>query len=110
MRSVEQEGRWLADLPYESKVHFLAALAHELTVVARNSYRPQTEELDKPSQLRSINEIQHRILACLVQSLGGVCERSFQEAIASYVLQQSDQELGDLMGFAWRHTKGRLGS
>lgn len=110
MQDVKQEGRWLAELPYEGKVLFLAALAHELTVVARNTYRPQTEELDKPSQLRSVNEIQHRILACLVQSLRGVCERSFQESIASYVLQQSDPELADVMEFAWRHTKDRLES
>ncbi len=68
LQSVKQEGHWLAELPHEGKLLFLAALAHEITVVARNSYRPQTEELDKPSQLRSINEIQHRILACLVQS------------------------------------------
>lgn len=110
MQNVEREGRWLAELPYEVKVLFLATLAHDLTVVARNSYRPQTEELGKPSQLRRINEIQHRILACLVQSLEGVCERSFQESIASLVLQQSDQELGDLMDYAWRSTKERLRS
>ena len=109
MQSVKQEGHWLAELPHESKVLFLAGLAHELTVVARNSYRPQTEELDEPSQLRSVNEIQHRILACLVQSLGGVCERSFQESIASLVLQQPDPELGGLMEFAWCRTKERLG-
>ncbi len=41
MQSVEQEGRWLADFPHESTVRFLAALAYELTIVARNSYRTQ---------------------------------------------------------------------
>lgn len=108
MHSAEQEGKWLAGLPGERKPLFLAALGHELTVVARSTYKPQTEELDKPSQLRKINEVQHRVLACLVQLLAGACEVSFQEAIPGFLLEEQDPELVELMQFAWRRTKERL--
>lgn len=76
MPSIEQEGHWLVGLPHEKKLLFLSALAHELTIVGRHSYRPQTEALEKPGQLRSVNEVQHRVLACLVQLQLGV---EFQE-------------------------------
>jgi len=52
-------------LETRSKTLFLATLMHELTIAGRNSYRVQSEELDKPSQLRKVNEIQHRVAACL---------------------------------------------
>ena len=108
MQSAEQEGRWLASLANERKVRFLASLGHELTVVGRNSYRAQTEDLEKPAQLRKVNELQHRVLACLVQLLAGRCEQSFQESIASLVLQQTDIELKVLMEWAWARTKERV--
>ncbi|XHS77840.1 hypothetical protein ACFJGW_19300 [Burkholderiaceae bacterium UC74_6] len=108
MHSIELEGRWLADPPHESKLRFLAVLAREHTIVGRNSYRPQTEELDKPGQLRNVNEVQHRVVACLAQLLNGSCAQSFQESIAGQVLVQSDPELSPLMQFAWWHTKERV--
>ena len=108
MQSTKHEGRWLAGLDNEMKVNFLAMLAHELTIVGRNSYQPQTEELDNPRQLRRINEVQHRVLACLVQTLDNTCELSFQESIAAFVLKQSDPELRKFMQFAWQHTKKRF--
>ena len=108
MQSVEQEGRWLASLPSEQKVRFLSVLGHELTIVGRNSYKAQTEELEKPAQLRKVNEVQHRVLACLSQLLVGSCEQSFQESIAKLVLQQTDTELEELMKWAWKRSQGRL--
>ena len=108
MQSVEQEGRWLASLPNEKKVLFLSALGHQLTIVGRNSYRAQTEELEKPAQLRKVNEVQHRVLACLSQLLVGTCEQSFQESIAQFVLQQTDGELKELMQWSWQLSKERV--
>lgn len=110
MLNVEQEGEWLADLPEQQKFLFLSTLGHELTIVGRNSYKPQTEELEKPAQLRRVNEAQHRVLACLVQSLRGTCERGFQQSIATQVLLQEDQELRNLMSYAWERTRAHLAS
>jgi hypothetical protein len=49
----------------DDKTRFLCRLAFELTIVARDTYIPQTEELSHPAQLRAINELQHRILGYL---------------------------------------------
>lgn len=108
MYGVEQEGLWLASLSTEQKVRFLSVLGHELTIVGRNSYKVQTEDLEKPAQLRKVNEVQHRVLACLSQLLAGNCEQSFQESIAKLVLQQTDTELKNLMKCAWKRSQDRL--
>lgn len=108
MTPIEAEGEWLAGLPDDRKVLFLAFLSQSLTIAGRNSYLPLTEDLENPPQLRQINEVQHRVTACLCQLLTGCCELSFQISIASWVLEQRDAELEGLMGWAWRSTKQRV--
>jgi hypothetical protein len=49
----------------EDKIRFLCRLAFELTIVARDTYIPQTEDLSRPAHLRAINELQHQILSYL---------------------------------------------
>jgi hypothetical protein len=49
----------------ENKIRFLCRLRLELTVVARHTYTPQTEDISHPAHLRAINELQHRILGYL---------------------------------------------
>jgi hypothetical protein len=43
------------------KVHFLAVLAHELTVSARGTYEVGTARVLEPEALRAFNEIEHRV-------------------------------------------------
>ncbi len=105
MDTVEIEGDWLASLGREAKALFLAKLGHTLTVAGRNSYAVQSDGLEKPNQLRQINEIQHRVLACLVEVLKSEYNGSFQHSIAGWVLEQSDPELRDLGLWAWRSAK-----
>ncbi|WP_325399050.1 hypothetical protein [Undibacterium sp.] len=101
----ELEGEWLAALPTQKKMLFLASLSHELTIAGRSSYKPQTEELEKPSRLRRINEIQHRVASCLCQLITG--QMSFEKSIAHWVLQQDDEEFADLLSWSWEHAKER---
>jgi hypothetical protein len=49
----------------DDKTRFLCRLAFELTIVARDTYIPQTEDLSHPAHLRAINELQHRMLGYL---------------------------------------------
>jgi hypothetical protein len=105
MSAVEIEGDWLASLDRDAKVLFLAKLGHTLTVAGRNSYTVQGEGLANPAQLRHINEIQHRVLACLVEVLEGKSTVSFQRSVAVWVLEQSDPEVRDLGSWAWRSAK-----
>jgi len=101
------EGEWLAGLSEQEKAQFLAALIHELTIVARSTYRPQTEELENPRRMRKVNEIQHRIAACLRQVLSGRGNDEFQVSIAAWVFEESDPELRELLSWAWAQAKRR---
>lgn len=108
MEPIDNEAEWLVTLPEDKRVLFLASLSHALTIAGRSSYKPQTEDLEKPKQLRSINEIQHRVAACLCQLLVGQCELSFQRSIASWILHHGDSELQGLLTWSWHTTKERL--
>jgi hypothetical protein len=52
-------------LSRDNKIRFLSRLAFELTIVARDTYVPQSEELSRPAHMRAINELQHQILSYL---------------------------------------------
>jgi len=108
MSAIQSEGEWLVSLDEKRKLVFLATLGHELTIAGRNSYTVQEEGLDNPTQLRTINEIQHRVLACLREILTGQPNVEFQGAIAGWVLGQSDTELQGIMLWAWRTAKERI--
>jgi len=54
-----------SDLSNDEKANFLACLAFELTIVARDSYEVGTDDLTDSKEMRLINEIQHRILSQL---------------------------------------------
>jgi hypothetical protein len=108
MSEIELEGEWLVSLDEGAKVAFLSLLGHTLTIAGRNSYAVQGEGLDKPDQLRKINEIQHRVLACLREVLSGSVTVSFQRSIADWVLNQKDTEMHELMAWAWQSTKAHL--
>lgn len=103
-----EEGLWLASLPAQKKLRFLAEFGHELTIVGRNSYRPLADDLDKPAQLRALNEIQHRVLAGLVRLLDDPGEQHREAAIVAYALEPTDLELRDLTQWAWRQVKQRV--
>jgi hypothetical protein len=53
------------------KAHFLAVLAHELTVGARGTYEMGTTGVLQPEVLRGFNELQHRVTASLRDHLRG---------------------------------------
>jgi hypothetical protein len=108
MSDIDSEGAWLVGLDDESKILFLATLGHTLTIAGRNSYAPKNDGLANPAQLRRINEIQHRVLACLRELLVGTSSIGFQRSIAEWVLHQTDAELQELMSWAWQSTKEHM--
>jgi len=104
------ESDWLLSLPSNRRVLFLAALGHALTIAARDTYVPQTEEVLRPQQLRRINEVQHRVLACQYEILTGKASESFQRSIAQLIFEQPEREFHDLVRWAWQHAKNREAS
>ena len=105
MMNPDAEGHWLSSLEGRERAMFLAMLAHELTVSGSETYQVGTEFLDKPGLLRSVNEIQHRVTACLRGELRNAGKMDFVEALGRIVLEQSDPDLADLTASAW--TRGR---
>ncbi|MBB6560084.1 hypothetical protein HNP48_002756 [Acidovorax soli] len=108
MAEYEFQGEWLESLPSKYQVLFLTALSHSLTIAGRDSYIPETEELEHPTHLRRINEIQHRVAACTYELLVNDSTESFRRSIAQWVLDQSDQHLLGNMQWAWRRAQERV--
>ena len=105
MFDTELEGEWFTSLDSPSKQRFLAALSRTLTIAGRNSYTVAAPGLDNPEQLKVINEVQHRVSACLLELMNGTASVGFQRSIAAWVLKQTDAETLQLMRWAWGSTK-----
>jgi hypothetical protein len=103
--SADAEGQWLVSLDDGAKARFLASLSHQLTIAGRDSYVAQGDGLTKPELLRGINEIQHRVSACLSQLLSGEGNESFERSMASWVLESSNRELKAHGTSAWTYAK-----
>jgi hypothetical protein len=109
MTVADAEGQWMVSLDSSTKVRFLASLSHALTIAGRAaSYEVQGDGLTRPEFLRSINEIQHRVSACLGQLLNGEGSESFERSIASWVLETSDPELRAHTIWAWQDAKSHV--
>jgi hypothetical protein len=55
----------VAQFSPQQRIRVVARILHELTVAARETYAPGTDEIAAPRQLREYNEMQHRVAACL---------------------------------------------
>lgn len=97
MTTVAVETEWIQHIKPEAALRFLARLSWEITIAGRNSYEAGTDDLINPRQLRRVNEIQHRVAACLSQSLEGACPDGFIQSIAMWVLAEQDDELQSIL-------------
>ena len=101
MTTVATETEWVESLAQDFAIRFLARLSWEITIAGRNSYEAGTDELANPRQLRRVNEIQHRVTACLSQLLEGTCPEGFTQSIAKWILAEPDDELRSLLQWSW---------
>jgi hypothetical protein len=108
MTRIDSEAEWFVGLALDNKLRFLARLSFEITIAGRNSYEAGTDELTNPPQLRRVNEIQHRVTACLSQLLTGTCSDGFEQSIATWVLAERDSELRHFLEACWSDAKMRL--
>jgi hypothetical protein len=76
-----------AALGPDAKACFLALLAHELTMVARDTYEVGGNGLTRPDRMRAINEVQHRLLGFLVALLRGDPRRYPDDVLVRIVLE-----------------------
>jgi hypothetical protein len=76
----------------------LADYAFNLTVIARGTYVPQTEDIADPQRLRLLNEVQHRVTGHMRHLLAGDVKRYPDDVIVRIIIAEHDAEL--LSGFA----------
>jgi len=108
MSSTDAEGEWLVCLEPVAKAQFLSTLGHALTIAGRESYEVGGTGLTNPPYLREINEIQHRVLACLRGILNGTLNASFERSIAQWVLEPSDLSVREHTTHAWESAKAHV--
>src|SRR5665213_1143140 len=58
-----------AKLTHHERAIVLARFAFELTIAARDTYVPGSEQIRYPARLRALNEIQHRVTSRIVDIL-----------------------------------------
>lgn len=91
-----------AQLSREDKVRFLSRLAWELTVVARDSYEPGTEQLLHPARVRAVNELQHSLLGYLVALTNDDTHRYPDDVLVAILLEEDrDAQLRQQVAYAF---------
>src|SRR5580700_10068118 len=83
-------------LPDEGKLDAFLFLAAGLTVFARSTYVPGTEEIAEPARLRRLNELQHRILYYLLALHQGNTKRYPDELILDIMLDDYPHDWPEL--------------
>src|SRR5215831_20614439 len=78
-----------SNISANDKIRFLSRFGWELTIVGRDAYEPQTEELTYPARLRALNEIQHRILSHLYSLTSHTAQRYPDDVLIAIVLEES---------------------
>jgi hypothetical protein len=74
----------------DGKACFLALLAHELTIIARDTYEVEGDGLTSPNRMRAINEVQHRLMGVLVALLRGDPSRYPDGVLVRIVLEHPE--------------------
>ena len=77
-------------LSAEEQAEVLSLLAHELTIVARDSYEVGREGLTNPARVRVVNEVQHRVTGHLVALLRPDARRYPDDVLVGIVLEHPD--------------------
>ena len=77
----------------DDQLRVLVGFGHNLTVEARDTYVPQTDQVHTPSRLRAINEIQHRVLGHIYALLTDSDQRYPDDVIVQIMLEHDDRLL-----------------
>jgi hypothetical protein len=100
---------YFSTLAPKDKASFLAALAHELTIVARDTCEAGTENLTHPSRMRAVNEVQHRLTAFLAALLRGDPQRHPHDILVRILLEHPrDAVLERQLAGAFNRTRSQI--
>ena len=81
------------NLAPDAQLRVLAALGHNLTIAARDTYEFQAPGVRAPQRLRDINEIQHRVFGHLVALTTIDGRRYPDDGLISIVLELGDEHV-----------------
>ena len=84
---IEEAIRLFSALSVEEQKEFLAQLSHELTILGRDAYEVGTENFTNPSQMRAVNEIQHRIALHLLALIKNNANRYPDEILVKVIIE-----------------------
>lgn len=74
----------------QEKTDFLAQFAHALTILARDTYEVGKDGLTKPSRLRILNEVQHRVISFLIALMKNDPKRYPDEVLVRIMLEHPE--------------------
>jgi hypothetical protein len=74
----------------QEKTDFLLRLAHEMTILARDTYEVGDVGLTNPSRLRRINEVQHRVLSSVIALRNDDPKRYPDDVLVKLILVHAD--------------------
>jgi hypothetical protein len=77
-------------LTQQEKIETLVRLAHELTIVGRDTYQVGAAGLSQPARLRAINEVQHRVSSHVLALLRNEAARYPDEVLIKIILEHDD--------------------
>ena len=86
---IEEAVGFYSALSVEEQKEFLAQLSHKLTILGRDAYEVGTENFTNPSQMRAVNEIQHRIASHLLALIKNDANRRSDEDLVRVIIEHS---------------------
>jgi hypothetical protein len=93
MNKISSVETFISSSPAE-KADVLLRLAHELTIIARDTYDQESDGVTNPSRLRSINEIQHRTIGFVLALMTNNPNRYPDDVLVQIILDHpEDAEL-----------------
>lgn len=100
--NIDTEFAWVNSLDHSTRAHFLAALAHAITVVIRIFSSAVDNPLESSYKIRTANEINHLVIGYLVHLL----EKNEKKAewlliTIGRVLDVEDRSLRQQLEQAW---------
>ena len=97
-------------LDQNQQQRFLANLAFQLTILARFAYEVGTEGISRLALIRSVNEMQHRLLATLASHIEADEERFPDDVLFNGMVDEAHtQGFREQFEFAINNTIKRIG-
>jgi hypothetical protein len=97
---------WFIALQSGERATFLARVAHNLTVVAREYYEFQAPGVTDPLRLREMNELQHHVTSYLSHVLSGTEDQHWAPFIIERMLSNRDPAICKSARWVWQHCGG----